>query len=326
MNDQAGGNPKLKIGMYWAASCGGCDISLLEIGPHLLELIEVADVAFWPCAADIKYKDMAAAPDGYLDVLLWNGGIRNSEQEELAHLLRRKCKTLVAYGSCAIDGGIPALANLTSIGELMQTVYHQGPSLDNPTGAEPQRRTTVPQGELALPELYPCVLRLRDVVPVDYQMPGCPPQAHQVWKTLQALVGGRIPAANQAIKVGCDEKSVCDECPREKKKVKIKKIQRPHEAIPEPDWCLLEQGFLCAGPATRSGCGALCIKADLPCRGCYGASGQSEDQGTALISAIASNFDAENEEQVEEMINQIVDPVGTFYRFSLSSSELKGRR
>ena len=58
----------MKIGMYWAAGCGGCDISLLEIGPHLLELIEVADVAFWPCAADIKYQDMTVAPDGCLDV------------------------------------------------------------------------------------------------------------------------------------------------------------------------------------------------------------------------------------------------------------------
>lgn len=326
MNDQAGKNPKLKLGMYWAASCGGCDISLLEIGPHLLELIESADVVFWPCAADIKYKDMVAAPDDYLDFLFWNGGIRNSEQEELAHLLRRKCKTLVAYGSCAIDGGIPSLANLSSVKELLQTIYHQGPSLDNAAGTEPQQCTSVPQGELGLPELYPSVLRLRDVVKVDYQIPGCPPQAQQVWKTLQAVIGGGIPQANDEVKVGCDKKAVCDECPREKKKVKIKKIQRPHEAIPEPEWCLLEQGFLCAGPATRSGCGALCLKADLPCRGCYGASGESEDQGTALISAIASNFDAENEEQVQEMINQIVDPVGTFYRFSLASSELKGRR
>jgi F420-non-reducing hydrogenase small subunit len=326
MTDQAGKESKLKLGMYWAASCGGCDISLLEIGPHLLELIESAEVAFWPCIADPKYKDMVAAPDGYLDFLFWNGGIRNSEQEELAHLLRRKCKTLVAYGSCAIDGGIPALANLTSVRELLQTIYHQGPSLDNATGTEPQRCTSLPQGELGLPELYPCVLRLRDVVKVDYQIPGCPPQALQVWKILQLVIGGRIPPTNEAVKVGCETKAVCDECPREKKKVKIKKIQRPHEAIPEPEWCLLEQGFLCAGPATRSGCGALCLKADLACRGCYGASGESEDQGTALISAIASNFEAENEEQVQEMINQIVDPVGTFYRFSLSSSELKGLR
>ena len=79
---------KLKIGMYWAASCGGCDISLLEIGPHMLELIEVADVVFWPCAADFKYEDVAGYPDGYMDVCFFNGGVRSSEQEEIARLLR----------------------------------------------------------------------------------------------------------------------------------------------------------------------------------------------------------------------------------------------
>jgi F420-non-reducing hydrogenase small subunit len=101
-------NGKLKIGMYWAASCGGCDISLLEIGPHLLELIAAADVVFWPCAADFKYKDVAAYPDGYIDVCFFNGGVRNSEQEQVARLLRAKSKTLAAYGACACDGGILA--------------------------------------------------------------------------------------------------------------------------------------------------------------------------------------------------------------------------
>jgi F420-non-reducing hydrogenase small subunit len=326
MSGNGEGKAKLKVGMYWAASCGGCDISLLEIGPHLLELMEAADIVFWPCAADFKYRDVAAYPDGFIDVLLWNGGVRNSEQEELARLLRQKSKTLVAYGACATDGGIPALANLTSVAGILQTVYHQGPSLDNPSGIEPQIKTAIPQGELELPALYPYVLRLRDIVHVDYQLPGCPPQAQQVWKTLQAVIGGQVPAHNQALKVGCDLKAVCDECPREKRKVKIKKFQRPHEAIPEPEWCLLEQGFICSGPATRSGCGALCLQADLPCRGCYGGSGQAEDQGTALIGAIGSILDASTEERAQEMISQISDPLGTFYRFTLSSSELKGRR
>jgi len=84
-----GANGKLKIGMYWASSCGGCDISLLEIGPRLLDLIAIADVVFWPCAADFKYKDVAAYPDGYIDACFYNGGVRNSEQEEVARLLHR---------------------------------------------------------------------------------------------------------------------------------------------------------------------------------------------------------------------------------------------
>jgi F420-non-reducing hydrogenase small subunit len=319
-------NGRLKVAKYWASSCGGCDISLLEIGPHLLELIEAADIVFWPCAADFKYQDVAGYPDGYIDVCLFNGGIRSSEQEEVARLLRRKSKTLVAYGTCAIDGGIPALANLSTVSGIFAAAYHDSPSTPNAGRVEPQVITETPYGDLELPTLYPQVLRLKDVVEVDYQIPGCPPQSHQVWKVLQAVVAGAVPARNNAVTVGCDDKVVCDECKREKRKVRIKEFARPYQKIPEPDWCLLEQGFVCMGPATRSGCGAPCLKANLACRGCYTAPGDVEDRGTAMIGAIGSLIDATIEERAQEIIGQIVDPVGTFYRFSMASSQLKGRR
>ena len=103
-------------------------------------------------------------------------------------------------------------------------------------------------------------------------------------------------------------------------------FKRTHEAVPEPGWCLLEQGFLCSGPATRGGCGALCLKANLPCRGCYGPSGAAEDQGMAMIGAIGSILDAATEARARELVAQVVDPVGTLYRFSLASSHLKGGR
>jgi F420-non-reducing hydrogenase small subunit len=320
------GKPKLKVGMYWSASCGGCDISLLEIGPHLLELIEAADIVFWPCAADFKYEDVAGYPDEHIDVLLWNGGVRSSEHEELARLLRKKSKTLVAYGSCAGFGGIPALANLYPLEDLHKVVYRENPSLDKSSEALPQESYDTPFGELTLPKLYPHVLRLGDIVDVDYIIPGCPPQAPQVWKVLQAVITGQVPTRNTAVQVGCDGRTVCDDCEREKRRVKIKAFRRPHEAVPEPEWCLLEQGFICMGPATRNGCGASCLKADLPCRGCYGASGDASDQGTSMIGALGSLLDATTDERAKEMIDDIVDPLGTLYRFSLAASHLKGRR
>src|SRR5690606_30520985 len=100
---------KPTFAMYWAASCGGCEISVLNIGDRLLAVDEAFDVVFWPVAADFKYDDVRGYPDGYIDVCLFNGSIRNSENEEIAHLLRRKSKVLVAFGSCAMAGGIPAL-------------------------------------------------------------------------------------------------------------------------------------------------------------------------------------------------------------------------
>ena len=320
------GNGKLKVGMYWAASCGGCDISLLEIGPRIIELIKVADVAFWPCAADFKYADVAAYPDGYIDVCFFNGSIRNSEQEEIARLLRKKSKSLISYGTCSIDGGIPALANLKTPEAIFEAAYHDNPSTDNPDGVEPKPITDSPYGELELPKFYGQVLRLKDIVQVDYELPGCPPQADRVWEAIQAVAGGAVPLNNNAVKVGCFDKAVCDECPREKRNIKIKEFKRPHQAIPEPDWCLLEQGFMCIGRATRSGCGALCVKGGLPCRGCYGPSGDVTDQGMAMIGALGGLVDAKTQVEADELISQIIDPAGSFYRFTMASGMMKGRK
>lgn len=186
----ADGKEKLKIGVYWGASCGGCDISLLEIGPHLLELIEIADILFWPCATDFKYRDVAAYPDRHMDICFFNGGVRSTEQEEIARLLQKKSKTLVAYGACACDGGIPSLANGKTLEGIFEASYHDNPSLDNPDHVEPQPITRCDFGELMIPRLYPQVLRLADVAEVDYQIPGCPPVAERVWKQSWRCAGG----------------------------------------------------------------------------------------------------------------------------------------
>ncbi len=316
-------NGKLKVGMYWASSCGGCDISLLEIGARILDLIQIADVAFWPCAADFKYKDVAGYPDGYLDVCFYNGGIRNSEQEEVARLLRQKCKTLIAYGTCAGDGGIPALANLTAPEAIFDAAYHHNPSIDNPDAVAPRPEVETAVGKLHIPRFYPAVLRLSDVVEVDYVLPGCPPQADRVWEAIQAVVTGAVPARNKGVRVGCGDKTVCDECSREKRLLKIKQFRRQHEFRPEPGWCLLEQGVLCMGPATRSGCGALCLKADMRCEGCYGAPANVEDQGAAMMGALGGLLDVAAEEKAREMVAQLADPEGSLYRFTMSSSLMK---
>ncbi len=110
----AANNGKPTLAMYWASSCGGCEISTLNIGENILAVDAVFDLAFFPCIADFKVKDVEGYPDGYIDVCLFNGAIRNSENEEMAQLLRQKSKVLVAFGSCAYEGCIPALSNLTS--------------------------------------------------------------------------------------------------------------------------------------------------------------------------------------------------------------------
>jgi F420-non-reducing hydrogenase small subunit len=326
-------NEKPKLAMYWAASCGGCEIAVLNIGEHILTVDEVFDLAFFPCIADFKYEDVSNYPDDYIDLCLFNGAIRNSENEEMAHLLRQKSKVLVAFGSCAYEGCIPALSNLTSKEATLQTIYMDNPSLDNPTGILPQTTFQAPEGELDLPTFYHTVKSLDQVVDVDYYIPGCPPEPPQIWAVLQVVVaaltqGDKLPPPGAII--GAGNVAVCEECSLQKNEKSIERFYRPYEITPEPGLCLLEQGLVCLGPATRSGCGALCPLAGMGCRGCYGPLNGVEDQGAKMLAALASVIGAgdpsmeedELEHKIEAVVSTLPDPAGTFYRFSMAHSLL----
>ena len=315
---------KLKLGLYWAASCGGCEIAIVELREKILIIDAVADILFWPVAMDFKYKDVEAMPDKHLDVCLFNGSIRTSENEHLAHLLRRKSKVFVAFGSCAHEGCIPGLANLYTKQSIWDRVYLEAPSVDNPDGVVPQYTTQMPEGEISLPHFYNTVKTLGQVEDVDYFVPGCPPQPPQIWAVIEAILSGNLPPKGSV--VGANDKTVCDECKHVREERRIKKFYRSHEMIPDSTKCLFDQGMICAGPATRGGCGALCTKVDMPCRGCYGTPPGVIDQGAALLSATASVVDADTEEEAARIIGEIVDPVGTFYRFGLPASLLHRAR
>jgi F420-non-reducing hydrogenase small subunit len=313
-------NGKLKLGLYWAASCGGCEIAIVELREKILDLDAAADILFWPVALDFKYKDVEAMPDAHIDVCLFNGAIRNTENEHMAHLLRQKAKVLVAFGSCAHEGCIPGLANLYDRESLMARVYLETPSTDNPERILPQTSYEMPEGEVTIPKLFNTVKTLNQVVDVDYFVPGCPPQAPQIWAVVEAILSGNLPPKGSV--VGANEKTVCDECKHNREEKHIARFYRPHEIIPDPTRCLFDQGIICAGPATRGGCGALCPSVDMPCRGCYGPAPGVIDQGAALLSAVASVVDADTEEEAARIVGEIVDPVGTFYRFGLPGSVL----
>jgi F420-non-reducing hydrogenase small subunit len=319
---------KPKLALYWAASCGGCDMAVLELKEKILDVADAFDLVFWPVALDYKYKDVEAMDDGEIDVCLFNGAIRNSENEHVARLLRRKSKVMVAFGACAMNGGIPGLANVSNRAELIDLVYRRNPSVDNLAGTVPQTRVEVPEGELTLPELYDTVRTLDQTVVVDYYVPGCPPEAAQVWDVVTAVIAalksGVLPPHGAVLGVG--EKSVCDECARLKEEKKVSGFKRPWEIIPDPEKCLLEQGIICMGPATRAGCGARCPSVGMPCRGCYGAPAGVLDQGAKMLSALASIIDADTPEEIARIAATVPDPLGTFYRFGLAGSLLRRTR
>jgi F420-non-reducing hydrogenase small subunit len=317
---------KFKFAMYWAGSCGGCEIALLEIKEKIIEVDAAYDVVFWPAATDFKYKDLEAYEDDFIDVCLFNGCIRNSENEHVAKVLRDKSKFLVAFGACAVMGGIPGLANVADAAEIKKLVYIDAPSIDNPDGIYPQEHYAVPEGELDLPHMYDTVKTLDQTVDVDYYVPGCAPEAHQIAAVLDvvtaALKGeGELPPKGAT--VGVSPKTCCDECERVKEEKKVHEFKRIWEFLPDPEKCLLEQGLVCMGPATHAGCGARCTGVGMPCRGCYGAPEGVIDQGAKMLSTVASIVDAPTPEEIAEIAATVPDPVGTFYRFGLPSSLLR---
>jgi F420-non-reducing hydrogenase small subunit len=317
---------KLKVAFYWAASCGGCEISVLDMNEKILDFVGIADIVFWPVAMDIKYKDVEVMPDRYIDVCFFNGSVRSQEQEHMAKLMREKSKILIAFGSCAHEGDIPGLANLHNRQEIFETVYLKNPSISNPDSVVPLTSFKVKEGTLKLPELFDTVKTLGQTVDVDYYLPGCPPPVKLILNAVDAIAKNQLPPKGSVL---APLESVCFECPRKKENKSIEKIYRVYEKAPEPEKCLLEQGILCMGVATRSGCGAQCLTVDMPCTGCGGPCPNVLEQGAAMMSALASIFDLNDEhkhytqEDVDKLMDQIKDPLGTFYMYSLPSSILR---
>jgi F420-non-reducing hydrogenase small subunit len=320
---------KPKLAMYWAASCGGCEIAVLNIHEGILAVDANFDVVFWPVAMDAKYADLHEMEDGTITLCLFNGSIRNSENEEMARLLRRKSKVLVAFGSCACEGCIPGLANLSTLGSLWDTAFGARFSTTNPEEIRPQVCYSVPEGELRLPQMYETVKPLDRVVSVDYYLPGCPPESPQILAVVQLVIQalkGEAALPPPGATIGAGTSTVCDECQRKRQEKAISEFRRMATYQPDPETCLLEQGILCAGVATRSGCGALCPKANMPCAGCYGAPPGVADQGARMLSAVASVIASKDPAEIDEILGGVVDPVGTFYRFSLPHSLLQRAR
>jgi F420-non-reducing hydrogenase small subunit len=321
---------KARLAMYWAASCGGCDVAVINLHERILDVAAAVEIVFWPAVMDAKYRDVEAMPDGSIDVCLFSGGIRSSENEEIAHLLRRKSKVLVAFGSCANEGCIPGLANLSTLSAIFAASYADGESTVNPDGARPLTTWAAPEGELRLPTFLPVLRTLGQVVPVDYSIPGCPPESPRIAEAVMALLAGLagagpLPPAGSI--VGAGVSTVCDECARTRNVKKISRFVRVQEvAAFDPALCLLEQGIPCNGPATRDGCGALCPAAGAQCVGCYGAADGVVDYGARLMSAFASVVDADEPAEIDRILDGIVDPVGQLYRFSLAGSLLRASR
>lgn len=277
-----------KVASDWLNSCSGCEIAVVDLGERLLTVLDLVEFVHIPALMDHKYYGQTGGgshvefPEADLGII--SGGVKNEEHLEVAREMRKKCGAIIALGTCATHGGIPALANCWKNEDVLGRYY----STETTDASD-----ALPSD--GVPPLLDSVYALDQKIDVDIYLPGCPPHSDQVFSVLAAFLEGQTPELAG--------KSVCDTCPTVREgKGKVKQLRRFLEApqyggADEPMdkmRCLLEQGFLCMGPVTRAGCGGenvlpRCISARVPCRGCYGPVQQQGNQRLDMLNALASN-------------------------------------
>jgi F420-non-reducing hydrogenase small subunit len=283
----------VKVAEEWLNSCSGCEIAILNIGDALIDLLPSLEFVHIPVLIDKKYYGQTGEgkhleiPKAVVGIV--SGGVKNSEHLEVLHKMRESCDILIALGTCATDGGLPALANMYTNDEIREFSYHDSPTtVDKGVRPNPDK--------FNIPHMLERCTALDEHVKVDIKIPGCPPHPEWIAGAVLALLDGKT-------EFKLPERSVCDVCPtkRERKKSEggvLKRMLETPEFDPEKPVsdmrCLLEQGFMCLGPVTRAGCGGMqartprCISARVPCRGCYGPVRESALPLIDYVGALAS--------------------------------------
>ncbi|ABR53985.1 NADH ubiquinone oxidoreductase 20 kDa subunit [Methanococcus vannielii SB] len=291
----------VKIATTWLGCCSGCHISLLDLHEDLLSILEQVELVHSPVLMDVK-----EIPEN-IDVALIEGGIRNEENLHTAKEMRKKAKIVIAFGTCAVYGGVPGMGNLHSNDALLEKAYKTTVTTKNEEGIIPSEE---------VPKLTSRVMPLSEVIDVDYILPGCPPKPELIANVLTSLLEGKTPELST--------KNMCEVCEREKSKegVSIESIKRSYEGTADSKKCLLEQGYVCMGIATRAACGALCPTAGVPCTGCYGPTDKVVDQGAKMVSALSSDYKVSEDRTMDakDLPKQIIDKIGSFYKFTLPSA------
>ncbi len=178
--------------------------------------------------------------------------------------------------------------------------------------------------DLSLPVLLSRTLPLGEVVDVDYVLPGCPPTPALIAAAAERLLSGDLPPRGAVL---APNVSLCDACPRRDSKperIEISTLRRLATTALDPERCFLAQGLVCLGPGTRQGCQPGCVEAGMPCRGCFGPLDGVRDAGASMLSAFASLLSGDEAER-EALANELVDPAGTFWRYSFAAGLLPRR-
>lgn len=285
----------MNITTYQLTSCCGCHVALVNLGTHFLDLIAAGELVCSPVLTDTK-----DIPD--CDIALIEGSVRTEENAGILHELRDHAQTLIAFGTCACFGGVPGMGSAFGIHEILSEGY----------GTD-----FIPEN---IPQLTQRLSPIDSYVEVDYYLPGCPPPPDLLHSSIEILLTGQEPPRYDL--------PVCADCDRIAGNPSGKKItltqKRTVNSFPDEEECLLSQGYLCLGSVSRSGCGAPCPHAGVPCTGCRGPIDRvftepSHGIFRDLVRRL-SHFSGNSE---EEVIQNLTDVLHTLYSFTLSVPDLR---
>jgi NAD-reducing hydrogenase small subunit len=175
---------KVTVATNWLDACAGCHMSLLDIDERIVRLLEAVQLTSSPIT-DLKHP-----PKEGVDVGILTGAVSNTEQLEVTEEMRHRCKILIAMGDCATFGGICTMRNYFNAEEVLQRGY-----VETESTVDGQ----VPRSE-ELPQLLDKVKAVCDIVKVDVQLPGCPPDADTIWFALTELLAGRTPVLGEKMR------------------------------------------------------------------------------------------------------------------------------
>lgn len=230
-----------RIGVFDFTGCEGCELQLANREDTLLAFLAAVEI--------VEFRELSSSVGDGCDIAFVDGSVSRSDEVERLERIRARSRVLVALGSCACFGGVNRLKNACGLDHANRLVYGDRP------------RDTM------------AVRPIRDVVPVDLEIPGCPVSKNEVERIVQHLVFD-VPYSFPVY-------PVCLDC-----------RQRLTA-------CLMDLGRLCLGSVARGGCDAPCPAGGL---GCWGCRGPAADANLEQLVADASRrgfSDTEITERIE---------------------------
>lgn len=229
-----------KVAVFDFTGCEGCELQLANKEDTLVPFINTIEI--------VNFREISSAKSDEYDIALVEGSITRKDEIERIKKIRSCAKVLIALGSCACFGGVNRIKNNYDLKEANEEVYGKNHKETEFTRA------------------------IKEVVDVDYEIPGCPISKVELERIVQHLLF-KLPFRYPVY-------PVCVEC---KQKFTT---------------CLFEFGQLCLGPITRAGCDAPCPAGGLGCLGCRG---PAEDCNFSEFLRVADSQGHSGEEIKEKL-------------------------